>query len=151
MTARCKCGARVSEPARCLNGHVQPEAPPVQLEGIAELIAQSIKATLADEFRVAAAAKAARPDPEELVDVHEMARAAGMSPSWVYDHALELGGVKAGGTKRARWRFDRERALARLAEREEGAEARGPQDPAPPPGRELLTDVDLLPVKGRAG
>lgn len=145
---RCECGARISEPARCLQGHAQPDRPPVQLEGLAKLIAQELRSMLTEEFRIAAAAMPGRSDPAALIDVHEMARAAGMSERWVYDHASEIGGVKAGGTKRARWRFDRERALALLAERQEGAPA--PQSAVEPERRELPGDVPLLPVRGRA-
>jgi hypothetical protein len=108
-------------------------------------LAQETRTLLAEEFRIATAAK---PDPEALIEVHEMARAAGMSERWVYDHAHELGGVKAGGTKRARWRFDRERALALLTERQ--AVPRAGQAQTPPERRELPSDVELLPVKGRA-
>jgi hypothetical protein len=144
-----KCGARVSEPARCLNGHAVSEQRPIQVEGFAELIAQKVKVLLAEEFRVAAAARSARSAPDELIGVREMAHAAGMSERWVYDHALELCGVKMGTTKRARWRFDRDRALTKLAElRGEGVVKAGPA--AKPDRRELPADVELLPVNGRA-
>jgi hypothetical protein len=82
-----------------------------------------------------------------LVDVHEIARITHMSERWVYDHATAIGGVKAGQTKRARWRFDPARALALLAERNgELATERGPQ----PERRELSGDAPLLPVRGKA-
>jgi hypothetical protein len=72
-----------------------------------------------------------------------------MSERWAYDHASEIGGVKAGTTKRARWRFDPARALALLAERQGGSQPPR-EDTALAERRELPRDVELLPVKRRA-
>jgi hypothetical protein len=115
---------------------------------IAQEVRSQLRELLAEEFRVAEAAVAGRREPGALVDVHEIARITGMSERWAYDHAREIGGVKAGGTKRARWRFDPERALALLAERERDA----PGESATKLERRELPsgEVELLPVRGRA-
>jgi hypothetical protein len=131
-----------------LNGHAVGDQPAVPLDRLAELVAQRLAPLLAEQLppdRVLAGEDAHR--GEGLVDIHEIARITGMSERWAYAHAREIGGVKAGDTKRARWRFDPGRALVLLAERNgEPATERGPR----PERRELSGDAPLLPVRGRA-
>ena len=49
-----------------------------------------------------------------LVDAGALARQLGVTRSWVYEHARELGAIRIGSGPRARLRFDLERALASL-------------------------------------
>ena len=41
-----------------------------------------------------------------LIDVKETARRLGVKPSWVYEHAEELGVIRLGSGRRPRLRFD---------------------------------------------
>jgi len=54
---------------------------------------------------------AASPD---LIDAAELARRLGVDRSWVYTHAIELGGVKLGRGPRPRLRFDPKLAAERI-------------------------------------
>jgi hypothetical protein len=86
------------------------------------------------------------PETGQLVDVNTVARTTGMSVRWVYDHADELGAIKAGDGPRPRLRFDPSLVRARLDER--NGDDSPPQQPAPAPWR--LPPAELLPVKDRA-
>src|SRR5215208_1064828 len=147
MSARCKCGSPVTDPAHCSEGHPQPFRPPVQVEQLADLVAERLAPRLMEALDDRLGLMSSRGDAPTLVDVHEIARLTGMSERWAYDHARQIGGVKLGDTKRARWRFDPNKALALLAERY------GEPTPAATPRlerRELPGDAPLLPVRGRA-
>lgn len=82
-----------------------------------------------------------------LIDAAELALRLGVTRSWVYEHAAELGALKLGGGERARLRFDPERALAALASRY--------QQPPPQPVHRhsrphpVRVPVPLLPIRGR--
>src|SRR3954464_11502387 len=54
-----------------------------------------------------------------LVDAAELARRHGVSRSFVYDHAEELGAIRLGSGARARLRFDPQFAFSALASKEE--------------------------------
>lgn len=151
MTAdrRCpKCRGRVAEPAHCVNGHPQPDDPYERLAAVlgehidydrlADLVAARLRGFVAD-------LAAQVPEPGQLVDAHAVARLTGMSERWVYDHANELGAIKAGDGTRPRLRFDPGLVRARLDQR--NVDAPPPQQ-APAPRR--LPPAELLPVKGRA-
>ena len=77
----CKCGKRIVEPARCLNGHAQPDA--ALYERLAEVVAEKIDYdVLADQvarrLEAFVAGLAARvPDERRLVDAGEIARIPG--------------------------------------------------------------------------
>lgn len=87
--------------------------------------------------------------PEELVDAREIARRAGRSRWWVYEHAAELGAIKLGTGPNPRLAFSPARVQAYLAACTKPRD----QQPAPvrvpprrsrhtkhtPPGNELLT------------
>jgi hypothetical protein len=156
VSACGQCGARISEPARCLNGHaISDGPPPVQIDKLAELVAERLAPLLADRLGLRSPSDDSpnHPVPQNgavpavLVDVHEIARITGMSERWAYEHAAEIGGVKAGKSKRARWRFDPDRALALLAARN-GQPVTAVASNSE--RRELPGDAPLLPVKGRA-
>jgi hypothetical protein len=149
MSARCrKCGAPVDEPARCANGHAQPTDP---YERMAELLAENI------DYDLLAGLVAARlrgfvtdlvtqvPEPGQLVDANTISRLTGMSARWVYDHADELGAIRAGAGTRPRLRFDPGRVRARLEQRNGSDPA--PQAPAHASRR--LPRAELLPVRNR--
>jgi hypothetical protein len=147
---RCpKCRGRVAEPALCVNGHPQPDDPYERLAAVlgghidydrlADLVAAKLRGFVAD-----LAAQA--PELRQLVDAHAVARLTGMSAQWVYDHADELGAIRAGEGARPRLRFDPGLVRARLEQR--NGDTPTPQTPAPAPRR--LPSAELLPVKDRA-
>lgn len=79
-------------------------------------------------------------EPPRLLTATELAERIGVSRSWVYEHARELGAVRLGPGPRARLRFDPVTVAARLA---------GP--PAPRfhhelAIRETCSTVPLLPI-----
>jgi hypothetical protein len=148
MSARCKrCGGPVDEPARCTNGHRQPSEPydrlaellgeHIDYDRLAELVAAKLRGLVVDMA-------AQVPEPGRLVDANAIARLTGMSQRWVYDHADEIGAVRAGDGTRPRLRFDPTLVRARLDQRNGNA----PESKAPPPRR--LPAAPLLPVKGTA-
>ena len=102
-----------------------------QLDALAELVAEKLRATPAPERR--------------LVDAQTVAAALGISRDTVYEHAAELGGVKVGDGSRPRWRFDLDRALSTW---------RTPSEPAratPRRRRRTTSAPNLLPVRDRRG
>jgi hypothetical protein len=150
MSARCKrCGGPVDEPARCTNGHPQPTD---AYERVAELLEEKIDydrlaGLMAARLRAFASDLVAEvPEPGQLVDANTIARLTCMSPRWVYDHAQELGAIRAGDGVRPRLRFDPGLVRARLEQRN----APGPKPQAPTPASWRLPPAELLPVKGRA-
>jgi hypothetical protein len=101
---------------------------PDQLEELAGLIADRLRADRA----------LARGG---LVDVHELAALLGVSRSWVYQHATELGAVRLGSGSRPRLRFDPEAARAASVcvrsgmSHEDSANVDGASAPSPRPRR----------------
>ena len=55
--------------------------------------------------------------PDSLIDVAELARQTGLSRTWIYEHARELGAIRLGDGPRARLRFNPD-TVKRLLERE---------------------------------
>jgi hypothetical protein len=89
-----------------------------------------------------------------FVDAGTVARELGVSRSFVYEHAAELGAVRIGDGERPRLRFDLGRAReawnARQAN-ERSLKAKPPAVSARSAGRRrarLGTEVDLLPIRG---
>jgi hypothetical protein len=146
MSARCKCGAPVEEPARCLNGHAQVSADP--LNRLADLVADRLADRIAERLdRIAAGfAAVSVTEPAGLVDANEIARVTGMSPRWVYDHADVLGVIRAGNGDRPRLRFDPVLVRARMEQHNVGGSP-APPSPATP---QRIPAAELLPVKDRA-
>lgn len=87
---------------------------PSDVEAIAEVLAQ----------KVAAVVKPPPPQPS-LIDVRELAGELGVSPTFVYEHASELGAMRLGLGPNARIRFDLEEAKQALAARRRRPPARG--------------------------
>lgn len=92
--------------------------------------------------------------PNALVDAQAVAEALGVDRGWVYEHAVELGGVRLGDGSRPRLRFDLEAARAAVAC---GAHRRSQVQSAPVaepnvPSRRRTgsgTSVPLLPIRPR--
>jgi hypothetical protein len=149
MSARCRrCGGPMDEPARCTNGHPQPTDP---YDRLAELLGEHINydrlaGLVAARLRRFVSDLAAQaPEPGQLVDANTIARLIGMSPRWVYDHADELGAIRAGDGTRPRLRFGPGLVRARLEQRN-GSQ---PEPPAPAHASRRLRPAELLPVRNR--
>jgi hypothetical protein len=65
-----------------------------------------------------------RPSAFRLVDARELADQLGVHPSFVYAHAKELGGLRLGTGRKARIRFEVDRAREVLDARRLSAEGR---------------------------
>lgn len=145
-----QCRGRVTEPARCINGHDQADDPYDRLAAIlgehidydrlAELVAARLHAFVTD-------LAAQVPEPGQLVDARAIARMTGKRREWVYRHREQLGGVPLGTGPRPRWGFDPDLVRARLEQR--NGDATAPQAPNTPPPRQP-PPAELLPVKDRA-
>jgi len=141
VSARCKCGAHIGEPARCTNGHDQPTD---SLERIADLLAERIDYDrLADVVaeRLVQFAPAAK---EPMVGVEGAARILTCSTDTVYEHQLDLGVKRIGSGPKAPLRFDPERLRqpSRVElEADDPPQRRRSMGPA-------ASDVPLLPIRG---
>jgi hypothetical protein len=92
--------------------------------------------------------------PEPLVGACEVAEYLSVNPSWVYEHADELGARRLGNGPRARLRFSLTEVDERLSTcsvgRESAAREPAPQAASRPRRRRPLgTNVELLPIRGR--
>jgi len=152
MSARCgKCGAPVDEPARCSNGHAQPRD---TIDRLAELFGENIDYDVLAEkvverlHRFIPDLAAAADQTYGTVDVASVARELGMSETWVYRHADELGAERRGNGPKARLRFDLERARAAFS-RPVGPSPRSDR-PSTPRKRRECGSTELLPVRDRA-
>jgi hypothetical protein len=97
-----------------------------------------------------------RPTPARLLDATQLARHLGVTRTWVYEHADELGAVTLGDGPRPRLRFDPAIATAALHKRRQGPNTAGrrPAGEAPWPGRprrRAPSTVPLLPVHQPGG
>jgi hypothetical protein len=146
MSARCKCGAAVKERARCLNGHAQD--PAIPLDRLADLVADQLADRIASRLERIVAGFGAMSSPESpsLVDAATIARMLGKRREWVYRSREQLGGVPLGNGPRPRLGFDPDVVRARLEQRN-GDE---PTPPAPAAAARRLPDAPLLPVKNRS-
>lgn len=114
--------------------------PDEQLEDLAQLVAELVQG------------QAMGP---QLVDADQVARRLAVAPSWVRQHAEELGGVPLGEGARPRWRFDLAVVMERVRARS-GSERSEAPDPVPPRGRprrrrpNRAGEFPLLPVAGRS-
>jgi hypothetical protein len=86
-----------------------------------------------------------------LVDAATLARLLGVTRSYVYGHAAELGGVRLGAGSRPRWRFDVRVARVEL----DATRRRSPHDCIPavprarPIPRSVARNTPLLPIRPR--
>lgn len=114
-----------------------------ELQRLADLVADRLAERLAGNLA---------PSPR-LVGVRELADALGVSTTYVYEHAAELGGLKLSqGGKRPTLRFD---LLAAVEALRHGSSE--PEAPAPAPRRRSRrtttrrsgSRVELLPIRGK--
>ncbi len=106
---------------------------------------------LADELlsrRVVHQWDEARLAPRGLVDAVTLAREIGMSRSWVYEHAAELGAVQVGDGAKPRLRFNIEVALAAFNLLTDEPRATALVRKAPRRRPRSTTTVPLLPIAG---
>lgn len=88
-----------------------------------------------------------------LINAAEVARRYGISRSWVYANATELGAVRLGRGPRARLRFHPDRVAERLTSRSAGERSQGPQSRANKPQTRRPRrsksgqKAELLPIK----
>ncbi len=104
--------------------------------------------------RVAELLTAGRGDGPALIDAAEVARRYGVTRSWAYDHAAQLGAVRLGNGTRPRLRFHPERVAQALA-----AERHTEPDPQPVTPRQrrrrqrtghTASGAPLLEIRGAA-
>jgi len=104
-----------------------------------EQIAAAVVARLTD----------AQPDTgPALIDAAEVARRHGVTRSWAYDHAADLGAIRLGNGTRARLRFDPTTVAAYLTRGRPTAASEQAADPA----RRLRAQrpaTPLLPIRGQ--
>ncbi len=106
---------------------------------MAEAVAARVVERLRDE--------AVPPSEPGLVDAAALARALGVSPSYVYSRSSELGARRLGNGPKARLRFDLKRAVEVHANREPESAAPAALQTAKPRPRRAASSVALLPVK----
>jgi hypothetical protein len=124
---------------------------PDDLERLAELVADRLRDALADNLGLSTwHSPASSAQARELVDVKTVAAALGVARSFVYEHAVALGGRKLGNGPKARWRFDLDQAR-------QAFDAPSHPSPSPAPHRRrrmrpatTAAGVALLPLRGHA-
>ena len=82
-----------------------------------------------------------------LIDAGELARRTGVSRTWIYQHAAQLGAIRLGDGPRARLRFGAdtvERLSTAIVAETVPLVSDGPRRPS------SAAPVDLLPIRGRA-
>ncbi|MGH2974077.1 MAG: hypothetical protein ACRDLL_04315 [Solirubrobacterales bacterium] len=88
-----------------------------------------------------------------LIDATDVARRYGVSRSWVYANATELGAVRLGHGAKARLRFDPDRIAERLTSRSASERSQRPESPATKPRTRRRNKSqpgqrsELLPIK----
>src|ERR1700731_2784567 len=97
---------------------------PADLEALAEMTAERLATKL-----LATAGSPAPPSERTMLDPKALAKRLGVSAGYVYEHAVELGGVKIGTGPKARWRFDPGRASEAIRASTPGP---SPSPPSPP-------------------
>ena len=114
---------------------------PAAIDAIAERVAEILLEQL-------------RPQVGRLVDPNQLAEILGVSRTWVYEHADELGARRLVARPKAPIRFDLQKTLALIDERASGAPT-GARDERPPTRvrrqRRPTAEVDLLPIRGDRG
>jgi hypothetical protein len=81
------------------------------------------------------------------VDAATLADELGVDRDWVYAHASQLGAIRLGGP-RGRLRFDRQQALANLAQDEKPAARRRRRSSRKPTRRSATSPTKLIPYEG---
>jgi hypothetical protein len=86
------------------------------------------------------------PDRAALIDVRELARRTGMSCTWIYAHAHELGVIRLGKGPKARLRFKPDTVERLITYAQPPPAQMRPATWRPHP-TSRTTDVELLPIK----
>lgn len=85
----------------------------------------------------------------EMIDAAGLARRLGVDRSWIYTHALELGGIRLGNGPRPRLRFDPKLAATRFGALRQGVDETKPRERRRRVDRSSQDDgPTLLPIKG---
>jgi hypothetical protein len=88
--------------------------------------------------------------PRDLMDAGQLARHLGLTRSWIYEHAQQLGAIPVGDGPRPRLRFDAQTAMKALNARQRRREPEQTETDRPRPGRPrrnpASSTVPLLPV-----
>jgi len=117
---------------------------PQELDALAEAVAERVVAQLRAD-------PAAPPSqPAGLVDAATLARALGVSPSYVYANSGKLGARRLGSGPKPRLRFDLERAVEAHASCAPGCTAPATPQAAKPRPRRAASSGALLPIRGTA-
>lgn len=115
-----------------------------------EQIARRVVELLRHDTQAVGEAPATAPD---LIDADALARHLGLTRTWVYDNAAQLGAIPVGDGPRPRLRFDLETAKqALLARRRRDEPLPAPETPRPTPRRRRPSappPVPLLPIHER--
>jgi predicted DNA-binding transcriptional regulator AlpA len=124
--------------------HPITEATDSRAPTVTELSPRAIEAIAARVIEVLQEHTRHLQHPESLIDVAELARQTGLSRTWIYEHARELGAIRLGDGPRARLRFNPD-TVNRLLEREPAPRV----EPAPAKRRRpirAMNDIELLPI-----
>ncbi len=114
---------------------------PEEVDALAAAVAERVVERLRDE--------AVPPsEPAGLVDAATLARALGVSPSYVYSRSAELGARRLGNGPKARLRFDLERAVEAHASCAAGSAAPATPQAAKRRPRRAASSGELLPIRG---
>lgn len=117
-------------------------------EDAVEAIAQRVVELLSTARVVSGA------DAGHLVDVADVARKYDVSPSWVYDHADELGVIRLGTGAKPRLRFDLDKVSQAMPSCSTSRRSGSPASPSAKPTsrsrprRSMGTSTELLPIRG---
>jgi hypothetical protein len=91
-----------------------------------------------------------RPAPPRLLDATQLARHLGVTRTWVYEHAQQLGAIRLGTGTKARLRFDLDTATKALGEHQHTPPIPAGGPPVAPrrgrPRRRTSGTASLLPV-----
>src|SRR4051812_1515497 len=127
------------------------ELSPDQLEHLADMVAERLACKFSDTVaKIVApgdklAATKLAPPPAEWLKASDVAERFGVSRSWVYDHAAELGAVRLGDGQRPRLRFDARRVAGHFA-RDEDTKPTSIDRPRKRTARPTTSAAPLLPI-----
>lgn len=120
----------------------QPAPPPTLTPAAINAMAERVAEILLEQLR---------PMAGRHVDPNQLAEVLGVSRTWVYEHADELGARRLVDGPKAPIRFDLAKTLALIDERSSRAAVAAPDD-RPISGRRrqrrTTVDRDLLPIRG---
>jgi hypothetical protein len=124
--------------------HAAAELTPHAIEQIAQRVAYLLHERQTHDHNQA------RPAPPRLLDATQIARHLGVTRTWVYEHATQLGAIRLGTGSKARLRFDLDTATAAITNRQKrppGGNAPSVETPRRGrPRRQPQPAVPLLPV-----